>query len=233
MSPVRSVRAAVTCATGNSGADERPPVGGIGRDDLGRCHAQRGVGRQVGDRASLRVVVADVSEPFEHLGSQLDQFGRRVRIVEPPDREGDGEVVDDRSPREHRGTPQRHAEASADGVVGVLARLQLQLRSKAVGDAQREPLVGPLIAEPRRIGLEAIDLARTVRSPRSGHVVGRLVVARVLSRWNRAETGAAIAALSTTRRNGWCPTPIVTLRATTGAAGRRRGCPRARATTPR
>ena len=93
-------------------------------------------------------------------------------------------------------------------------------RTERVGDLDREALIGPLEPEPAALGLEPVDLRRAVGHPAAGHVIGRLVAPRVVGRRDGANFGAAIA-------------PFLPRQARARAAGRRRGPPRAPATTPR
>ena len=62
-------------------------------------------------------------------------------------------------------------------VVLALARLQVQLGRQPPGDDEREPLVGALRAEPGADRLQPVDHPGTVGLPRTGHDVGRRVVA--------------------------------------------------------
>jgi len=58
-----------------------------------------------------------------------------------------------------------------DGVIDVLPRLQLQLRTQSCSNTQREALVGPLRSEARTIGLQPLDLTGPIGQPHLRSVI--------------------------------------------------------------
>lgn len=148
-----------------SGADEFAPRRWVLRCSSLRRQLQCCVRHHVGNDAGFGVVMTNVSKACKKLRSQLDQFGWRLLIEVAPDREGQPDVVHDRCAREQRSTPERDAQATANGIVEMLAGLQLDLGGEPRSDAQRKPLVGAVIAASWTGRLEPSDLGRSIRHP--------------------------------------------------------------------
>jgi hypothetical protein len=111
-------------------------------------------------------MVVHVADAFEQLGASGNELGRRLFVVEPPDRERDVDVVHDRRPAEQRRPAQSDRDASSDRVLTRDRRRHVDERPLAPRERQPEPLVGALRAEPAADGLEPLDDAGTVGRPR-------------------------------------------------------------------
>ncbi len=81
--------------------------------------------------------------------------------------------MDDRCAPEHRCSARRDGDTSGDHVFRVLVLDELEPIVEALREHEREALVGTDVAVVAAFGLaEGIEVARAVRGPAIGHVVG-------------------------------------------------------------